>query len=296
VKTLIAEYISHLRIERGSAARTVEAYRRDLGDYLLFLESQGLHEVGEVSRSDLLAYEADLHRRGYAASSIKRRISVVKGLHKFAVREGFTTKNVADALPLPKVPEKLPDVLSVSQVSALLDALVADDPATLRNRAMLELLYGCGLRVSELCDLDLGALHLEEGFLRVAGKGGKERIAPVSGAALESLGRYLDEGRGHYLKPGRPMPAAVFLNVRGGRLSRQTVHKIVAQAGLGIGCKNLHPHSLRHSFATHMLQGGADLRVIQEILGHSDISTTQIYTHIDRTHLRAEYLSAHPRA
>lgn len=296
MNVIIDEYLSHLRIERGSAARTVEAYSRDLADYLAFLQQEGVTEVDAITRTTLLDYEADLHGRGYRPSSIKRRISVVKGLHKFAVREGFTKKNVADALPLPKVPEKLPDVLSVSQVSALLDPLTAADPATLRNRAMLELLYGCGLRVSELCGLDLASLHLEEGFLRVVGKGSKERIVPISGAALESLNRYLEEGRASYFKAGRPMPAAVFLNVRGSRLSRQTVHRIVAEAGLCIGCKNLHPHSLRHSFATHMLQGGADLRVIQEILGHSDISTTQIYTHIDRTHLRAEYLSAHPRA
>lgn len=296
MRTIAGEYLSHLRIERGSAARTVEAYERDLSDYLDFLESSGLSDIDEVDRATLLAYEADLFTRNYAASSVKRRISVVKGLHKFAVREGYAKKNFADALPLPKVPEKLPDVLSIEQLGTMLDSIEGSDAAACRTRAILELLYGCGLRVSELCNLDLGALHLDEGFLRVVGKGSKERIVPVSGAALESLQAYLESARGHYLKAGRPMPAAVFLNARGTRLSRQTVHKIVAEAGLLIGCKNLHPHTLRHSFATHMLQGGADLRVIQEILGHSDISTTQIYTHIDRTHLRAEYLSAHPRA
>lgn len=296
MRAIVGEYISHLRIERGSAARTVEAYERDLSDYVGFLESMGITDIDEVDRTTLLAYEADLFVRSYAASSVKRRISVVKGLHKFAVSEGYAKKNIADALPLPKVPEKLPDVLSIEQLGVMLDAHEGSDPAICRTRAILELLYGCGLRVSELCGLDLGALHLDEGFLRVVGKGSKERIVPVSGAALESLQVYLDTGRSHYLKAGRPMPAAVFLNARGTRLSRQTVHKIVAEAGLLIGCKNLHPHTLRHSFATHMLQGGADLRVIQEILGHSDISTTQIYTHIDRTHLRAEYLSAHPRA
>ena len=296
MRAIVGEYISHLRIERGSAARTVEAYERDLSDYADFLESAGITDINEIDRATLLAYEADLFARSYAASSVKRRISVVKGLHKFAVSEGYAKKNIADALPLPKVPEKLPDVLSIEQLGTMLDAVDGVDPASCRARAILELLYGCGLRVSELCGLDLGSLHLDEGFLRVVGKGSKERIVPVSGAALESLRDYLDHARSHYLKAGRPMPAAVFLNARGTRLSRQTVHKIVAEAGLAIGCKNLHPHTLRHSFATHMLQGGADLRVIQEILGHSDISTTQIYTHVDRTHLRAEYLSAHPRA
>lgn len=296
MRMLMAEYLSHLRIERGSAPRTVEAYERDLSDYVAFLAERGLDDPGEVTRETLLAYEADLLARSYAPSSVKRHVSVVKGLHKFAVREGYATKNAADALPLPKVPEKLPDVLSIEQVGTMLDKLNGSGPADLRNRAMLEVLYGCGLRVSELCGLDMTALFLEEGFLRVTGKGSKERVVPISGAALESLAEYLNEGRSSFVKAGGPTPAAVFLNARGGRLSRQTVHKLVAQAGLLVGVKNLHPHTLRHSFATHMLQGGADLRVIQEMLGHSDISTTQIYTHVDRTHLRAEYVSAHPRA
>lgn len=296
MRLLMAEYLSHLRIERGSAARTVEAYERDLNDYVAFLEAQGVSDAGEVTRETLLAYEADLLARSYAPSSVKRRVSAVKGLHKFAVREGYTSRNASDALPLPKVPAKLPDVLSIDQVGRMLDALDGSKPADLRNQAMLEVLYGCGLRVSELCGLDMAALYLDEGFLRVTGKGSKERVVPISGAALEALVAYLEEARGSFAKPGLAAPAAVFLNARGGRLSRQSVHKLVAQAGLLIGVKNLHPHTLRHSFATHMLQGGADLRVIQEMLGHSDISTTQIYTHIDRTHLRAEYVSAHPRA
>ena len=296
MRGLIAEYLSHLRIERGSAPRTIEAYGRDLADYAAFLEGRGIARVDEVDREALLGYEADLLERGYAPTSVKRRVSVVKGLHKFAVREGHTARNPADALPLPRVPERLPDVLSVAQVCRMLDSVDGLRSVDLRNRAILEVLYGCGLRVSELCDLDMAAVYFDEGFLRVTGKGGKERVAPISGKALECLARYMNEARGAYLKPGRPASAAVFLNARGGRLSRQSVHKIVSGAGLAIGCENLHPHTLRHSFATHLLQGGADLRVIQEILGHSDISTTQIYTHIDRTHMREEYLNAHPRA
>lgn len=296
MQVLTSEYLAYLRIERGSSPRTVEAYARDLSDYVDYLSSRGVGEPDEVDRSVLLGYEASLVERGYAPSSVKRRISVVKGLHRFAVGEGLACGNPADALPLPKVPERLPDVLSVDQVGALLDGLSGEDPAALRDRAMLELLYGCGLRVSELCSLDVASVFFDEGFLRVMGKGSKERVAPVAGKALEALGRYVDEGRPAFLKPGRPASPALFLNARGGRLSRQSVHKTVACAGLSVGCENLHPHTLRHSFATHMLQGGADLRVIQEILGHSDISTTQIYTHVDRTHLRAEYASAHPRA
>lgn len=296
MRDLASEYVAHLRIERGSSPRTVEAYERDLADYVDFLASKGVDAVDEVDRRLLLDYEASLVERGYAPSSVKRRVSVVKGLHKFAVREGAALRNPADALPLPKLPEKLPDVLSVEEAGALLDGTTGDDAASLRDRALLEVLYGCGLRVGELCALDAGSVFPDEGFVRVIGKGGKERVVPLAGKALEALERYLDEGRPALRKPGGPVSPAVFLNARGGRLSRQSVHKIVARAGLSIGVGNLHPHTLRHSFATHMLQGGADLRVIQEMLGHSDISTTQVYTHVDRSHLRAEYASAHPRA
>ena len=244
----------------------------------------------------MVAYEADLVDRGYATSSVDRRVSVIKGFHRFLVREGYARRNPTDTLQLPKPPERLPDVLSASQVGAMLAACTGDGPPEMRNRAILEVLYGCGLRVSECTGLDLGDCILEEGYLRVVGKGGKERISPISGAALEALGAYLERGRPALAKPYAKPTAAVFLNVRGGRLTRQSVHSLVAEAGRFIGVANLHPHTLRHSFATHMLAGGADLRVIQEILGHSDISTTQIYTHVNRTHIREEYLSAHPRA
>ena len=167
-------------------------------------------------------------------------------------------------------------------------------PAGLRDRALLEVLYGCGLRVSEAVGLDCDRVLLEVGLLRVIGKGDKERITPIAGAAARALGRYLNEARGTF--PHAAETPAVFLNARGGRLTRQGIHGIVARAGLSIGVKNLHPHTLRHSFATHLLAGGADLRVIQEMLGHADISTTQLYTHLDRTLIHSEYLSAHPRA
>ena len=292
---LVGEYLAHLRVERGSAVRTVEAYERDLSDYLAFLEDVGVTDVGGVERMMIVDYEASLFERGLAASSVKRRVSAVKGLHRFAVREGFTGKNPADALALPKVAERLPDVLSVEQVFALLDGLPAATPAERRDRAIMEVLYGCGLRVSEACGLDVADLFLAEGYLRVTGKGEKDRIVPVSGSALSAVVEYLDDARAAFARP-QAESSALFLNARGGRLSRQSVHKMVARAGLAIGVANLHPHTLRHSFATHLLEGGADLRVIQELLGHADISTTQIYTHLDRSRMRAEYLAAHPRA
>lgn len=291
----IDEFLAHLRVERGSSPLTVEAYGADLADYALFLEEAGVTQVERVDRDAVVAYEADLSERGYAVTSIDRHLSAVKSFHKFCVREEFAKANPAATVRLPAPPDKLPDVLTIEQVNALLDSQSVDDSTGLRDRAILEVLYGCGLRVSECSGLDLGNCALSEGYLRVTGKGDKDRISPIAGCALDALVAYLETGRPELAKPTKPT-AAVFLNTRGGRLTRQSIHKIVARAGLSIGVENLHPHTLRHSFATHMLAGGADLRVIQEILGHSDISTTQVYTHVNRTHIREEYLSAHPRA
>lgn len=291
----INEYLAHLRVERGSSPLTIEAYSADLADYQLFLEECGIFDPNRVERETIVAYEADLAERAYAVASVDRHISVVKGFHRFCVSEGYAQDNPASTVKLPAAPEKLPDVLTIAQVNTLLDQAGGNSPTQLRDRAILEVLYGCGLRVSECVGLDLSDCVFSEGFLRVVGKGDKERIAPISGYALEAMTHYLNDGRSAFAKPSKPS-SAVFLNVRGGRLSRQSIHKIVAKAGVGIGVENLHPHTLRHSFATHMLAGGADLRVIQEILGHSDISTTQIYTHVNRTHIQEEYFSAHPRA
>ena len=293
---LFREYLAHLRIERGSSPLTVSAYGADLRDYAAFLKKKGIEGIDGIDRSVVVSYEADLFEREYAASTVDRHVSVVKGFHRFLVREGYTRRNPTDTLQLPKAPDRLPDVLSVSQVDSMLSQPLERNPIALRNRAILEILYGCGLRASECTGLDLGDLVLDEGYLRIFGKGGKERVSPISGAALRTLEDYLEHGRIELTKPYAKPTAAVFLNARGGRLTRQSVHAIVADAGRAVGVENLHPHTLRHSFATHMLEGGADLRVIQEILGHSDISTTQIYTHINRAHMREEYLHAHPRA
>ncbi|MEG0790567.1 MAG: site-specific tyrosine recombinase [Gordonibacter sp.] len=293
---LVGEYLAHLRVERGSSPLTVSAYTHDLKDYLAFLGKRSISSIDGIDRAVVVAYEADLVARAYAISSIDRRVSVVKGFHRFLVREGYTSRNPTDTVQLPKPPERLPDVLTASQVDAMMEACSDRTPLGLRNRAILEVLYGCGLRVSECTGLDLGDCILDEGYLRIVGKGNKERIAPISGAALEAVADYFGHARVVLTKPYAKPTAAVFLNARGGRLTRQSVHAIVAEAGRIIGVVNLHPHTLRHSFATHMLEGGADLRVIQEILGHADISTTQIYTHVNRAHIREEYLSAHPRA
>ena len=292
----IREYVAYLSIERGSSPHTISAYKRDLIRYAEFLVEQGILSLDRIDHDTVIAYEAQLVEARFAPATIERRMSVLKGFHRFLVRENMTAKNPTESLHLPKVPSALPDVLSIEQVDAILSQPLDDNGVGLRNRALLEVLYGCGLRVSELTGLDRGNVLLDEGFVRVLGKGGKERIAPIAGTAHEALSDYLKRGRNELVKPYAKPTAAVFLNARGGRLTRQSVHAVVAKAGLTIGVKNLHPHTLRHSFATHLLGGGADLRVIQEILGHSDISTTQIYTHVDRTHIQEEYASAHPRA
>ncbi|MEA5021092.1 MAG: site-specific tyrosine recombinase [Gordonibacter sp.] len=293
---LVGEYLTYLRVERGSSPLTVSAYTHDLKDYVAFLGEHNILSIDEIDRTEVVAYEADLVAREYATSSIDRRISVVKGFHRFLVREGYSSRNPTDTVQLPKPPERLPDVLTVSQIDDMINSCADQTPLIMRNRTILEVLYGCGLRVSECTGLDRGDCVLDEGYLRIVGKGGKDRIAPISGAALAALIDYFEQVRPVLAKPYAKSTAAVFLNARGGRLTRQSVHTLVAEAGRAIGVANLHPHTLRHSFATHMLEGGADLRVIQEILGHSDISTTQIYTHVNRAHLREEYLGAHPRA
>lgn len=296
INRVIDDYLDHLRIERGSSPLTIEAYASDLADYLSFLEEIGTDRLESINRDTIIAYEADLTERDYAVTSIDRHISVLKGFHRFCVQEGFAADNPASTVRLPQPPQKLPDVLSIDQVTKLLESIDGEDALALRDRAILEVLYGCGLRVSECVGLDLADCALNEGYLRVTGKGDKQRISPISGYGAKALTIYLEKGRSALQKSYAKPTAAVFLNARGGRLSRQSIHKIVAKTGLFIGVENLHPHTLRHSFATHMLEGGADLRVIQEILGHSDISTTQIYTHVNRAHIREEYLAAHPRA
>ena len=291
----IEDFLSYLRIERGRAQLTLDSYTRELSAYRAFLAERGIDSIDDISRADISAYETDLVKRGFAPSTVKHRLSAVKGLHRFLAREGICDANPAANVPMPKSPQRLPDVLSIGQINALLGQAFPLTSAGLRDKAILEVLYGSGLRVSECCGLNRDDCLLDEGYLRIRGKGGKERIAPIAGTALGALSDYLDEGRRELANPKRPN-AAVFLNARGGRLTRQSVHAIVTRAGLAIGIKDLHPHTLRHSFATHLLEGGADLRAIQEMLGHSDTATTQIYTHVDRSHIREEYLHAHPRA
>lgn len=289
-----SEYMDYLRVERGSSKNTLDAYGRDVGRYVEWLASLGVTEPDDVTRALVEEYVGVLGDIGLAPASIERSLSAIKGFHRFMVADGIAQASSAADVPLPAKPERLPEVISQEQAAALLDQPFEDTPRGKRDRAILEVLYGCGLRVSELCGLDMGSVYLDEELIRVFGKGDKERVVPIMGTAAAALRDYLDEGRGWLV--GRHPTQAVFLNAHGGRLSRQSVHSIVEKYGRVVGIEGLHPHTLRHSFATHLLEGGADLRAVQELLGHASVSTTQLYTHVDRSHIRKVYLAAHPRA
>ena len=288
------EYLSYLAVERGSSKNTVEAYGRDLKRYVDYLAGCGVTAPGEVSRRDVEDFLGELADVGLAPASLERSLSAIKSFHRFMVSEQITDVHPTADLPLPKKPRRLPDVLSIEQASRLLDQPFPQTPAGERDRAILEVLYGCGLRVSELCSLDVTSLLSEEELVRVMGKGSKERVVPLMGTAAAAVSSYLATGRPSLDKTGRC--PALFLNVRGTRISRQSVYTICERYGRVVGIEGLHPHTLRHSFATHLVEGGADLRIVQELLGHASISTTQIYSHVDRTHVRWDYLTAHPRA
>ena len=292
------DYLVYLRVERGLSDATIDSYGRDLRDYLGFLVGAGIATYDDIERTSITDYIADLRFRNYASASIERHVAAAKGFHRFCVREGITQVDPISSVPLPKVPAKLPETITVGQIAALLDQPFPETPAGMRDHAILEVLYGCGLRVSELVGLSFASLLLEDDLIRVRGKGNKERIVPLLGSARRALDEYLQFARPHLktAKTGHQDPDAIFLNARGGRITRRSVCTMVETYGRKVKLEGLHPHTLRHSFATHMLEGGADLRVLQDMLGHSDISTTQIYTHVDRSHIREEYLSTHPRA
>jgi integrase/recombinase XerD len=294
------ELLSWLAVERGRSANTLAAYRRDLAAYQEFLTARKLTPatVTEPVVEDYLAF---LRAAGRAPASVARALVSVRSLHRFLEDEGHVTGNPAEEVQRPKVPSGLPKALSEAEVEALLGAVTGDDAGARRDRAILEVLYGCGLRVSELVGLSLADVDLGSGLLRAFGKGAKERIVPVGRLARDALDAWLTPGGRGSMVPGRWArrgdAEAVFLNTRGGRLSRQGAWGIVRHHGDSVGLGDrLSPHVLRHSCATHMLDHGADIRVVQELLGHASISTTQVYTKVSATRLRQIYDAAHPRA
>lgn len=295
-----------LSVERGLAAATLSAYRRDLVRYTAFLRHRGIDDPRAVTEAVVAAYVDSLREERhegkpvFAPSTIARRIVSVRSFHRFCIEEGIVESDPSDAIGAPRVPQGIPKALTEAEILALLGAVAGDEPRALRDRAILELLYATGIRISELVGLDRRDLDMVDGLVRVLGKGDKERIVPVGRTARAVLEVYFDKGRPALVRPratGRADEDAVFLNARGGRLTRQSCWKIVGRAGKRVGLESqLSPHVFRHSFATHLLDHGADIRIVQELLGHASLSTTQVYTKVSPERLKAVYDSAHPRA
>jgi integrase/recombinase XerD len=292
---LLREFFNYLRIEKGLAENSINAYRHDLVKYVNFALDKGIAGPSQVGQEDITDFLNREKFKGMSPSTLSRYVSSIRGFHKFLVREGFTSHQPTSSLKTPRKPLLLPRALSKGEVTRLLEQPLVEDPAGLRDRAILETLYATGIRISELTSLDLDDIDIREGEVRVVGKGNRERVVPLGGKACEALRHYLQSGRPHLLKKGQIH--ALFLNQKGGRLSRSGAWRIIKYHAerVGLGDK-LTPHTLRHSFATHLLENGADLRFIQEMLGHSSISTTQVYTHVSLTQLKQTYLKAHPRA
>ena len=305
LETLVGNYLRHLTIERGMAKNTIAAYKRDLRRYLGFVAEAGIESLKQIDEHLVEAFGESLRsRHALKSSSVARVLSAVRSFHKFTVIEGLTEVDPAALVKPPKTPRNLPKAITLSEVELLLSAAGPDaddetaitaNPVRLRDRALLELLYATGARISELVNLDLDDL-LDPTLLRLFGKGSKERVVPVGRYAQRALEAYLVRTRPTLSAQGRGTPA-VFLNQRGGRLSRQSAWQIIADAAEATELAGkVSPHTLRHSFATHLLEGGADVRVVQELLGHASVSTTQIYTLVTVDALREVYATAHPRA
>jgi integrase/recombinase XerD len=307
LETQLQGYLDHLTIERGVAANTLSSYRRDLRRYSKHLSDRGIHDLAKVGEDDVSEFlvalrqgDPDSGAVALSAVSAARALIAVRGLHRFAVAEGLTDLDVARAVRPPTPGRRLPKSLTIDDVLALLDGAGGDSPAdgplTLRNRALLELLYSTGSRISEAVGLDVDDIDTQARSVLLSGKGGKQRLVPVGRPAVQALEAYLVRGRPELARRGRGTPA-IFLNVRGGRLSRQSAWQVLQDAAERAGIKSgVSPHMLRHSFATHLLEGGADVRVVQELLGHASVTTTQIYTLVTVHALREVWAGAHPRA
>jgi integrase/recombinase XerD len=301
----VRTYLDHLTVERGLAANTLLSYRRDLRRYLAYLADQGVEEFGNVTEALVSGFlmklrEGDAEHPPLAATSAARTVVAVRGFHKFAVRDGLTGSDPAAAVKPPAPTKRLPKALPLSDVEAILEASgAAGTTLALRDRALLEVLYGTGARISEAVGLDVDDLDLDEGTVLLRGKGSKERMVPVGSYAQAAVSAYLVRGRPELasVSTGRTNGGALFLNARGGRLSRQSAWAVLAKAAERAGVtRDVSPHTLRHSFATHLLDGGADVRVVQELLGHASVTTTQVYTLVTVDNLREVFATSHPRA
>ncbi|MFC4119697.1 site-specific tyrosine recombinase XerD [Nonomuraea zeae] len=299
MEAVLSSYLAHLAVERGLAANTLASYRRDLRRYFEHLQARGRLRLDEVGEADVQAFlaalrEGDGEHPALVASSAARAVSAVRGLHRFALREGVTAHDPAHEVRPPRQNRRLPKAIAVDEVERLIAASGPDGaPLTLRNRALLEVLYGTGARISEAVGLTVDDLEPDQ--VRLRGKGGRTRVVPLGRYARSALDAYLVRARPGLLAHGRGTPC-VFLNARGGPLTRQGAWEVLQAAAERAGLARISPHVLRHSFATHLLDGGADVRVVQELLGHASVTTTQVYTLVTVDKLREVYAAAHPRA
>jgi integrase/recombinase XerD len=295
MKYILKDFEYYLKNEKGSSENTIESYVRDLKQYALFLEKyHGITKPKYIEKSHIEAYLRSLKRQ-MTSKSLARKLTAIKGFHHFLMLEKEVDQDVAKGFSSPKIEKKLPQVLSVDEVVRILEQVDKTKPLGLRNMALLELIYGSGLRVSELLDIKMEDIHINQGYVVVKGKGAKERMVPISDMSMIALRNYMVKGRDQLL--GEFKNAHLFLNQKGERLSRQGFFKLLKKlshdAMVETECS---PHTLRHSFATHLLENGMDLRTLQTLLGHEDISTTQIYTHISQKRIKEIYKNAHPRA
>ncbi len=291
---LVDQYVNYLLVEKGLSTLTIDSYSRDLGRYVRFLRANKMMNISETDTPAILKYLLKLRDQGLCIRSRARHLVTIRGLYRFAVQEKFIKKDPARLIELPKSGVKLPDVLSCDEIQKLLDSLEITTPKGLRDAAMVELLYAAGLRVSELIHVKMAEISLEAGFVRVSGKGEKERVVPIGSHAREKIREYISRGRPKLLK--ERVSSYLFVARAGNPMTRQGFWKLLKRCSTQAGIKKeITPHSLRHSFASHLLEGGADLRAVQMMLGHVDISTTQIYTHVARDHLRKMHEKYHPR-
>lgn len=297
MRFLLDQFMDHLVLERGLSENTQLAYGSDLADFLGHLSRRGCRGIQEVKRRDIIDFLMDGKTRGLAASSLARRMVAIKVFFRHLSQEGLLAANVADALDSPRLWKILPATLSIAEVDRLLGAPDISTTQGLRDRAVLETFYATGLRVSELAGLTLDSLHFDADYIRCVGKGDRERVVPIGERAQEAVRAWLEGGRPAYARRADAAERAVFLSRLGRPLSRQTIWRHIGNYARAAGIRKvISPHMLRHSFASHLLANGASLRIIQEMLGHADISTTQIYTHVDQGRLQAVHQQFHPRA
>lgn len=291
----VGKFLESLEYEKGLSQNTLESYGADLRDYQMFLQDHSSETLIDVAPSTIVGYLMFLRRKGRSTATVARRLASIKSFYRFLLKEGYIDKDPSENLSSPSLERRLPKVLTLAEIERLLDQPDPSTPIGLRDKAILEVLYATGLRVSELTNLDLGDVDLREGFVRCIGKGSKERVVPLGEIAIVSTRSYIENGRPTLIFD--PKELSLFVNQNGGRMTRQSIWKLVKKYSERARIpKEVTPHTIRHSFATHLLEHGADIRSVQEMLGHADISTTQIYTHVTKDRLKDVYARSHPRA